>query len=824
MTTSGEAGHCCVDVELLLHDRSLAMRKQGNSTPPCDRTSRRHVFFPPKMPEAAMDPSHPIDFRVPSGLPTSRGKLPSSPPIQEKMHENFESLSTSPSPAAIVPPLKRSESRLEKDHVKLDLPDLRPKPFQTRPRDDDRLSSTSSVNSHAKVTIQQIITIPTLENELLKIKTNSRLMESSSPLPTKSPANSGGGSAKKSTLHSARQSARRNGEEADEEDPFRDDDLEDKFKRGNLKPITMAQWVVFFVMMGCLMSSLTVKQLKHKRLLGKELWKWVLLVSVVLCGRLLSGWFMKILIIFVEKNFLLRKKVLYFVYGLRKGVQNAFWLGLALLAWKLTLDPRVERSSKNHTLLVLVTKLLECFVIGAFIWLAKLLLMKSIASSFHVSTFFDRIQESLYKQHVLEILSNPPLSDFSFDAAHGRHVTVSLEERPGNKNSHADPAISIQDLQKISHKNVSAGLMKRLMNVVRHPGLGTLITTIDESVESDNIGINSELEAKAAGKMIFKNVAQPDARSIDSEDLLRFMPADEIPRVMCWFEGAKDTGKITKKALKNWVVNICQERRALASSLNDTKTAVKDLHRMVTAVVIIIIIVVSLFVLGIATTHALLFITSQLLLVGFIFSNTVKQTFEAVIFLFVMHPFDVGDRCVVEGQQLIVEEMKILTTVFVKPDNEKVFYPNSVLATKAISNLFRSSNMKEFLSFSVDISTSSQKINEFKDELALYLEKKIEHWAPKFTVIVKELDDLNSMDLSVTLEHTINFQDMGERLSRRSELLLEIKSIFASLGIEYRLLPQLVELDYPSTRQISIPVSSSLHLYPQNPQRHTPLP
>ena len=70
---------------------------------------------------------------------------------------------------------------------------------------------------------------------------------------------------------------------------------------------------------------------------------------------------------------------------------------------------------------------------------------------------------------------------------------------------------------------------------------------------------------------------------------------------------------------------------------------------MASAIVSIIIIVVWLLVLGIASTRILMLAGSQLLLVGFMFGNTARQIFEAIIFLFVMHPYDVGDRCIVDG-------------------------------------------------------------------------------------------------------------------------------------------------------------------------------
>lgn len=362
-----------------------------------------------------------------------------------------------------------------------------------------------------------------LSKELVKTRTKSRLVEASLPsAPASAAAAAASGrfseaerkcSPKSSARHSSHRTSHRTEAEGEEEDPFKDIDAGDKFRQGKLTPITVAQWVAFFVVMGSLICSVVVRELKVRQLWGLELWKWFLLVLVVLCGRLVSGWLIRILVIIFEKNFLLRKKVMYFVYGLRKGVQNCLWLGLVLLAWKLMFDPRVKRTTSNYKALLLVTRLLQCFLLAAFIWLLKILLVKSLASSFHVTTFFDRIQESLFNQHVLEALSGPPRLDLVFESPsfHGKAAKTATQ-----KDQKTDTKISIEDLQKISTRNVSPGLMKRLMHLVRHPGLGTLVTTIDESVcvdqDSEDIEINSELEAKAAAKRIFRNVAQQDSK------------------------------------------------------------------------------------------------------------------------------------------------------------------------------------------------------------------------------------------------------------------------------------------------------------------------
>lgn len=99
-------------------------------------------------------------------------------------------------------------------------------------------------------------------------------------------------------------------------------------------------------------------------------------------------------------------------------------------------------------------------------------------------------------------------------------------------------------------------------------------------------------------------------------------------------------------------VNVYKERKSLAHSLKDTKTAVDELNKLVSVVLLVAIIIVGLLVMGFLTTKILVFISSQLLLLIFMFGNTAKTVFEAIIFVFVMHPFDVGDRCVIDGVQV----------------------------------------------------------------------------------------------------------------------------------------------------------------------------
>ena len=77
-----------------------------------------------------------------------------------------------------------------------------------------------------------------------------------------------------------------------------------------------------------------------------------------------------------------------------------------------------------------------------------------------------------------------------------------------------------------------------------------------------------------------------------------------------------------------------------------------ELNKLASVIVLAVFVIVWLLLMGLLTSKLLLFISSQLLLVGFMFNNTAKTVFEAIIFVFVMHPFDVGDRCIIDGVQV----------------------------------------------------------------------------------------------------------------------------------------------------------------------------
>ncbi|GJW17102.1 hypothetical protein Tco_0024538, partial [Tanacetum coccineum] len=159
--------------------------------------------------------------------------------------------------------------------------------------------------------------------------------------------------------------------------------------------------------------------------------------------------------------------------------------------------------------------------------------------------------------YVIETLSGPPL------------IEIQQEQEEEDR--------VIEKVQRLNQKNILTWNMKRLMHIVQK---GTL-STLDEQLEGSRVyeedesavHITDEMQAKIAATKIFINVAKQGSKCIYL-DLMHFLIEDEALKAIRLFHGESETQGISKRALKFWVVNVFRERKALALSLDDTKTAV----------------------------------------------------------------------------------------------------------------------------------------------------------------------------------------------------------------------------------------------------------
>lgn len=149
--------------------------------------------------------------------------------------------------------------------------------------------------------------------------------------------------------------------------------------------------------------------------------------------------------------------------------------------------------------------------------------------------------------------------------------------------------------------------------------------------------------------------------------------------------------------------------------------------------------------------------TTSLMSFSFAFAGTVQEFTGSCIFLFVKHPYDVGDRVEINNFDLIVEHISLLYTVFRRVDSQrKVQIPNIVNNGNWIENISRSQAMSEHFSLSISAGTTFDEIEGLTDELKEFIladENRRDY--KDLDVEVLNVGDMTKLELRINLGYKV---------------------------------------------------------------------
>ena len=168
-----------------------------------------------------------------------------------------------------------------------------------------------------------------------------------------------------------------------------------------------------------------------------------------------------------------------------------------------------------------------------------------------------------------------------------------------------------------------------------------------------------------------------------------------------------NAGVLRREQIVRRFVEIYERRRDLAKSLASTTSVLATLERIILSALYFLLVFVVLGIFEQNIVEMWFTASSMLLAFVFIFGNSIKQLFESVIFIFVIHPFDVGDAVLIENERHAVRNIGILTTETVKWNGQVIYYPNASMSTKPLVNLTRMKKFTDEQTWVVDIATPS---------------------------------------------------------------------------------------------------------------------
>lgn len=246
-------------------------------------------------------------------------------------------------------------------------------------------------------------------------------------------------------------------------------------------------------------------------------------------------------------------------------------------------------------------------------------------------------------------------------------------------------------------------------------------------------------------------------------------------------------GDISLDEMVLTVTELGRQRQSLNHSLHDVDQAIQALDQLLLAVagIVGVLVFVSFVTTGFGTVIAAG--ATSLFSLSFIFSTTAQEVLGSCVFIFVKHPFDVGDRVDVDGRAYLVERISLLFTIFrCVADHRSTQVPNAILNTLWIDNLTRAAAMHERLAISVSFGTTLAHIQSLREEMEFFVRDKdnFRDFQPDLDVEVVGLgDNTDRLQLHVDLRHKSNWANETVRCARRSKFMCALVMAMRKLHI-----------------------------------------
>ncbi|OAA67155.1 serine/threonine-protein kinase [Niveomyces insectorum RCEF 264] len=489
--------------------------------------------------------------------------------------------------------------------------------------------------------------------------------------------------------------------------------------------------------------------------------------------------------------------------GTRKyaTVLRALEIPLSLFFWALVswLVFRFLFTDTRLSWIYAITNILGSLFVSSAVFLAERAIIQLMSISYHQRSFANRIKESKRDIYLLGLMYDASRTLFPMyceefaDEDYLISDSIDLLLRRGNNNNNNNNSNNYNAQRPGNHRKTGSVTPMRLIGNVGRFGdkmtsaFGNLASEITgKQVFNPHAAHSIVVEAlekvrssEALARRIWMSFVVEDRDALYPDDIEEVLgPTHKEEAEECFAAiDADGNGDISLDEMIRKVVAIGKERKAMANSMKDISEALASFDHVMLFLVLLLVIFIFLAFFQSSFITTLATAGTALLSLSFVFAVTTQEILGSCIFLFVKHPYDVGDRVDITGpekEQLIVEKISLLYTVFKRIDRmQAVQVPNIVLNNLWIENVTRSKAQSETIEVGVSYDTSFDDL----ELLRLELEKFVRHpdnardFQPDLIVTVNGVGNLDKLLLNVTVKHKSNWHNDVVRATRRSKFM-----------------------------------------------------
>ncbi|KAJ6780641.1 hypothetical protein PWT90_01737 [Aphanocladium album] len=460
------------------------------------------------------------------------------------------------------------------------------------------------------------------------------------------------------------------------------------------------------------------------------------------------------------------------------------WFLAILISFKPTTEqkqvpPREGTEADKQGWISIVNKvIIALFVLFTLNFIEKIII-QWIATSFHQRTYATRIENN--KGDIRQLVQ-------LYEHAKGK-----LDDTDAFIKGEGSRISGTQTPMRVFHENARTVLGK-VGYVAGKVGNDLIGRKVDQNQPRKVVTelLRTTTSAHTLARLIYRSLCRPDRDTVHMEDIREVFATDEEADAAFMVFDKDLNGDISVQEFEAVCNEIHLEKKAIAASLKDLDSVIQKLDKVFLFIIVIISIIVFISILSGSAAAGLASASTSVLGLAWVLQATAQEFLQSIIFVFVKHPFDVGDRVTIygstgdkmTGDDYYVTEISLLYTEFKKMQGHIVQAPNSVLNNLFILNQRRSNGLADPVPLVMRFGTSADKIEELKDRMRNFcLENKRDYQATIISEMVS-IDQLRSCTMNIVFFHKTNFQNELLRLNRHNKFVTELMAQMIEVGIQ----------------------------------------
>ncbi|KAJ5907451.1 hypothetical protein N7495_000133 [Penicillium taxi] len=488
--------------------------------------------------------------------------------------------------------------------------------------------------------------------------------------------------------------------------------------------------------------------------------KFIPFVFQTLCGIVSSG----------------TRKYALILRSLETPITLVLWCVVSLVTFLpiMTLNPSKKSNGDTDvtTWEKSVKNILFALLVCSLIYLCEKATIQLISISYHRKQFDAKIKESKHNVYLVGLLFEASRNMFPMHCPEFADEDAEIED-----------SILVQEIKKSKRSSMMPLRMVRKVgaNVGR---IGDKVSNVfGKTVFNQNANHTMVIEAlerkrcaAAMARRIWMSFVVEGRESLFMDDIVEVLgPDHEEDAEECFNRLDKDgNGDISLDEMILTVTEFGRMRQSLNHSMHDVDQAINVLDNLLLCVagIVGILVFISFVTTGFGTVIAAG--ATSLLSLSFVFSTTAQEVLGSCIFLFVKHPFDIGDRVDIGDKSYVVDRISLLFSVFRTVSDQRMSQvPNNILNSLWIDNFTRANAMHEQLTVPVAFDTSFTEIQRLRDEMEAFVRHKdnSRDFQPDIYIEVGGVGDMDKLELIVLIRHKSNWSNETVRAARRSKFM-----------------------------------------------------